>query len=343
MYFLLGIIALIVIVTFCVDLYEHRLPLTSEEVFLLAEKRRRVLALQEFVFSRVPQAAHPAEKKAMKKLGEHVGCDTEYLGFPARIAGLLKYKKHEWIVIAFVYSKKVKHMWWNKGPDGTKVWLLLDLPTIEKMVRTYKPDAIVMLHNHPNPDPSRFRMNVPSEADHKHALFYWTNLRPYGVSLLEFICERGVPYLYYASFADSVIPVSPIIENVEENNGKGIFKNYRLRKELGRTKVENVTGPNSLASEKLDQSRRAVGLRCYPNPFFSSTKIFVTFEASGYAEISIVNLLGEEVERLFVGELDIGEHHFTWDAGKMATPRGTYSCVIRMNGGVETLPMMLLG
>jgi hypothetical protein len=69
--------------------------------------------------------------------------------------------------------------------------------------------------------------------------------------------------------------------------------------------------------------------------------ISFTPDASGYAEVSIVNLLGVEVARLFAGELGAGEHTFTWDASAGATT-GIYECLIRMNGRVEKMPVMLL-
>jgi hypothetical protein len=80
----------------------------------------------------------------------------------------------------------------------------------------------------------------------------------------------------------------------------------------------------------------------YPNPFSQSTQITFTSQAAGYAEVSIVNMLGVEVARLFSGELGAGEHSFTWDAGKDACTTGTYECLVRMNGRVETLPVVLM-
>jgi hypothetical protein len=48
-----------------------------------------------------------------------------------------------------------------------------------------------------------------------------------------------------------------------------------------------------------------------------------------------------EVTRLFSGELDAGEQHtFTWNP--VAMPDGMYECLLRMNGQVEKLPMVLV-
>ncbi len=83
-------------------------------------------------------------------------------------------------------------------------------------------------------------------------------------------------------------------------------------------------------------------IQIFPNPFPQSTEIIFTSPSAGYAEVSIVNMLGVEVAQLFSGELSAGEHNFTWDAAKMAAPRGMYECVLHMNGQVETLPILLL-
>jgi hypothetical protein len=53
----------------------------------------------------------------------------------------------------------------------------------------------------------------------------------------------------------------------------------------------------------------------------------------------VVNILGAPVAHLFSGEVDAGEHSFTWDAAKMAAPRGSYWCVVRMGGSVERIAL----
>jgi photosystem II stability/assembly factor-like uncharacterized protein len=82
-------------------------------------------------------------------------------------------------------------------------------------------------------------------------------------------------------------------------------------------------------------------IHSYPNPFSQSTQISFTSPDAGYAEISIVNLLGEQVARVFSGELDAGSHNFTF-ANTTGLPDGIYECMIRMNGRVGTLPLVLI-
>ena len=78
----------------------------------------------------------------------------------------------------------------------------------------------------------------------------------------------------------------------------------------------------------------------YPNPFSQFTTISFSSPDGGAAEVSIVNLLGAEVARIFSGELGAGEHTFTWDARGMAP--GMYECIVRMNGHQERIPMVVL-
>ncbi|MDP4200036.1 MAG: T9SS type A sorting domain-containing protein [Bacteroidota bacterium] len=78
----------------------------------------------------------------------------------------------------------------------------------------------------------------------------------------------------------------------------------------------------------------------YPNPFSQSTTISFTPEASGYAEVSIVNLLGVEVARLFAGELGAGKRTFEWKPSEV--PDGMYECLVRMNGRVKKISVMLV-
>lgn len=238
-------VAALVVLFWAIDVYRHRHPLTSQELLALSRKRQRNRALSMFDFSTMQRVANPVEKKAMKIQGEFVRCDFGYRDAPARIAGLLKYKKHEWIVIAFINAFHIRHLWWNKGPNGTMVWSFLRDHSLMAAIGSLKPDSIAILHNHPNPDPSYYRVNIPSEADLRSAGFYNGEFSKHGINLLEFICERGVPHLYYASFGDSLVPIKPITEEIMRINGTGLFKNYSLRKELKRrTKAEQVAGGN---------------------------------------------------------------------------------------------------
>jgi hypothetical protein len=103
-----------------------------------------------------------------------------------------------------------------------------------------------------------------------------------------------------------------------------------------------LIGTASGVAEVEEQPQPVSMLTIAPNPFSQSTQITFTSPSAGYAEVSIVNMLGVEVARLLSGELGAGEHSLTWDAGKDACTTGVYECLVRMNGQVETLPVVLM-
>ena len=78
----------------------------------------------------------------------------------------------------------------------------------------------------------------------------------------------------------------------------------------------------------------------YPNPFSESTTITFASERSGNATVSILNLLGEEVARIYSGMLGPGRHSIPWKK-PASLPPGAYECRIELNGKVLTVPIML--
>ena len=50
----------------------------------------------------------------------------------------------------------------------------------------------------------------------------------------------------------------------------------------------------------------------YPNPFNSETKIPITIYSPGEISIVIYNSLGQKIQDLFTGFLDVGYHEITW-------------------------------
>jgi hypothetical protein len=97
--------------------------------------------------------------------------------------------------------------------------------------------------------------------------------------------------------------------------------------------------PTSPASVAPTSSGPTSALAIYPNPFTKSTTIAFT-SAGGFTQVSIVNVLGVEVARLFEGSLETGKHSFTWNAGGVVP--GMYECVVQQAGVMQHLPIMLL-
>lgn len=216
------------------DILRHRHPLGPQEVKELARRRQWENLLRSYAFSGTQLLADPADKKAMKGSGQFVRCDLSYSEMPSVIAGLLKSKKREWIVIAFVREFHAEYLWWNKGNDERSVSPHLSGGYLENAIRLHKPDTLAILHNHPNPNPSRYRTNLPSAQDLRSAEYMAGLLAKFGISLIEFVCERGTSHMYYAHLNSNLCPLEVYVERINGLNGAGIFKNVELRRELAR-------------------------------------------------------------------------------------------------------------
>jgi hypothetical protein len=95
-----------------------------------------------------------------------------------------------------------------------------------------------------------------------------------------------------------------------------------------------------IESAVMPQTTTKREIQSYPNPFSQSTRITFSSQDEGYADVTVVNLLGTQVARIFSGELAPDEHSFSWDASGFAP--GMYECIVRMNGQVQRVPMTLL-
>ncbi len=96
-----------------------------------------------------------------------------------------------------------------------------------------------------------------------------------------------------------------------------------------------------ISSVSAPEPVKAEAVAAYPNPATQSTTLHFTAAEGGYATITVVNALGAEIARLYSGALSAGEHSFTWDAARMAAPRGMYECVVRMSGHAQEVPIIL--
>jgi hypothetical protein len=75
-------------------------------------------------------------------------------------------------------------------------------------------------------------------------------------------------------------------------------------------------------------------LKCYPNPFNSSTHISFSLTTSEYVTVTIYTLLGEQVRSLVNSFQSGGEHLISWDGtgdNNLRLPAGIYYCRIRTN------------
>jgi glucose/arabinose dehydrogenase len=78
----------------------------------------------------------------------------------------------------------------------------------------------------------------------------------------------------------------------------------------------------------------------YPNPFNPSTTILYQTPQRAFVTLRILNVLGQEIQKLVEETQDSGDHHVQWEAGGL--PSGTYFYQLRVGAFVITKSMVLL-
>ena len=141
----------------------------------------------------------------MKADGEFHILNERLYKFPAIAAALLKYKRHEWIILGFEKNRVVDKMWINKGMDRFQVHLYIPMQGVANIAKDGGYSSVLVLHNHPNANPAYYDHSNPSSQDIKSANEWASILTANGINLLEFICERGMHYQYFAIYADKFV------------------------------------------------------------------------------------------------------------------------------------------
>jgi hypothetical protein len=78
------------------------------------------------------------------------------------------------------------------------------------------------------------------------------------------------------------------------------------------------TGPHVFELEAL-----------YPNPFNPSTEVSFSLPADGHVKLSVYDLRGQEVAKIFEGSQSVGQHSYTWNASDLSS--GVY--YVRLQSG----------
>lgn len=107
---------------------------------------------------------------------------------------------------------------------------------------------------------------------------------------------------------------------------------------------ETVETDVSVVSEDILPAKFAVHDN-YPNPFNPTTQISFDLVEHSMTEVSVWNLLGQEITTLYAGELNAGRHTVTFNGKDMngnTLPSGVYIYRIEAGNNVSTKKMMLL-
>jgi hypothetical protein len=227
MEFLLVLIGIFLFISL-IFIVTHLRLLTNDEVISLGNKRRNRQIRMYFSFATREFTVNKEFKKRMNPNGTFYRINESLFGFPATAAALLKYKKHEWIIIAFEKDKKVDLICLNKGSDRSIVSPYLSVGNIAKKAKQENQTSVLIFHNHPNINPNYYDCRRPSEQDIKSARYFAQVLNQNGLNLLEFICERGRHYEYFISPSDTFLPLIEFVEDIDKVNGQSKFKNLCL-------------------------------------------------------------------------------------------------------------------
>jgi len=226
------IVALVLIVgAVLLFVFTHLRPLSKEEVDGLTRIRRAKKIDAYYTFASYRMTINLEFKKGMKGSGRLYNAKDRLEGFPAIAGAMLKYKKHEWTVVAFETNRIVTLFWVNKGPDNALVWLYMPISEVISLAQKHKSSTVMWFHNHPNPNPSRFSFHMPSDTDRRTACSMAETLNAEGINILDFVCERGWHHEYHRSIADNFIPAVSIKNEIEKVNGTDWTINLSMHKE----------------------------------------------------------------------------------------------------------------
>lgn len=217
-------IALIFIVT-------HLHALNEKEVRTLADKRRNKAIKKYYTFHEGETTVNMEFKKKMNPRGAFYCVNENLSSFPSVAAGLLKYKKHEWVILGFEKNKTIELMWTNKGINKEAVTIHLATEQILTKCKDCDYSSVLIFHNHPNSDPHYQDCSSPSEQDIISAQTYSDILNNCGINLVEFVCERGAHYKYHFSESDIFLPAAEFAKKIHEINGTSKIHNLSLHTE----------------------------------------------------------------------------------------------------------------
>lgn len=207
-------------------------PLTEEQIPKLAQKRRNRRILLYFSPSGFSYFSPTMEfKSGLKPDGKLYQFDLEMPHVPSFVARLLKYKKHEWAVIAFLRDRRAVYLWANKGPDRTQVQLV-SVNSIFNTANRSGCDVIMVFHNHPAHDPQHYSYRSPSNQDLKAAEKFSQVLNTANISYLDYVCERGTAHRYFLNPSPTLYPLTTILGEVRTENSQGRITHMKLHFEL---------------------------------------------------------------------------------------------------------------
>jgi hypothetical protein len=177
-------------------------------------------------------------KSTMRATGQLCGADEKLQEFPAIASALLKYKKHEWVIIAFEKDKQIRYLWINKGFDNQSASVSIGLEAMAGFPANGRFSSVLMFHNHPNSNPRFYSCSKASPADLQATEAFSRLLETKGINHIAFVCERGDFFKYFENYSRAFFPLKSYVRIISNIDRTVPGNNYRLHKELRRTRVK---------------------------------------------------------------------------------------------------------
>jgi hypothetical protein len=203
-------------------------PLNEDELRELAMKRRNKVIRTYYTFSRNETQANDKFKKYMKPDGRFYNIKERLYDFPSVAAALLKYKKHEWVMVAFEKDSTVDLLWLNKGADNKSAEIFISFEELSDIAVDNNSTTVLFFHNHPNSNPKLYDCSKPSDIDISSAQIFANILNSKNVNLIEFVCEKGMHYEYYRFIADDFNNIIDFINALNKENNDSRLDNLSL-------------------------------------------------------------------------------------------------------------------
>jgi DNA repair protein RadC len=221
-------VIIVFVATILIFVFLHIRPMTELEINILAQKQRNVAINRYYKFAATNVIADQQFKKNMNAAGTFYNISVTLSEFPAYASALLKYKKHEWIIIGFERNRNIDKIWVNKGDDSSSAYFGISIGTIKKLSIEGDYATVIVFHNHPNSNPSYYSTRYPSPADKEVAKKYGNELLDADINLINFVCERGMYYQYWRSISNTFLQISNYSNEIMALNGKSWFGNFNL-------------------------------------------------------------------------------------------------------------------
>ena len=235
------VIVLTISIVYAANDYANRKPLSEEEIVMLSKARKATYINTHFKFSNNQFVVNANYRACIASEGRWDKVSIDYSMIPSFVADLLRLKRHEWHVYILSNDVEGKWVWCHKGIDNSQVRIphLLMAHAADKAIESGC-NTIISFHNHPHIQERYWDLLKPSNEDLECFEMEKKIISSKGLNLICGIVSQGKYSIYGYSFPSSYMPNGCSIEEIRELNGKSKKENAKLRKELRKTKNEEI-------------------------------------------------------------------------------------------------------